>query len=106
MTYTNEFFIQYTSVLGVYRFDRTKTGYGFKKFEEAYTAAMCFTTKEDYLAWVATWKALYREMTTDARSESPRFYRHQRWAMMHLRMQGKELSHAMKMLAQEKLPQQ
>jgi hypothetical protein len=89
------------------RYYRNSSEYGKQKFEEAVNKAICFTTREEYLEFVSEWKKLYKAMTDEVRNNRKLYQqdlpaewtlpvnnRNARWAMMHLRMEGKARSQA------------
>lgn len=90
--------------IGMYRYYVIKNvEYAVTKCEEAKQKALAFTNREEYLEFVAEWKALYKAMTEEVRTNRrlareglPGEWhisgncRDTRWAMMQLRMEAKE----------------
>lgn len=96
--YTVEFFLEHAKKIGYWQqYD----------YSSRLTEALCFTDRDDYLAWVKAWKETYRMLTADARlryekdpvtklRKAPKHTRATRWAMCILRAEGKKRSWQLK----------
>lgn len=94
--YSLELFLENASMIGRYDEHNSRWYRKDDKVQAAIDAALCFTTRAEYLQWVADWKIHYRMMAVDARSDNPQYQRYQRRGMMRLRMEGKRRSWARK----------